>query len=266
MSSQCNTVFRTPELLEAILSQLDMRTLLVSAQLVNREWCELVGSSPTIQKALYFEPITQTSKTMTQNPLLVEVFPLWFREIKKKDEVPNEHSRFKRDFVSFRREDFYQLPMADKSRRDAFMHPDATWRRMLVRQPPALRLGRWTRHHGMGGDSQSFHLHEFPDGLRMGIIYDWAMDWAVAGSFRVAWDPSQVSLHGSGWYGRSLNSVQQTKLTTFTEKVDVVLCCFMTISCVMSVVDEGEWFRQTFSHPRAKYLDVKGHDEENGGK
>ncbi|KAI0455926.1 hypothetical protein F5B21DRAFT_470190 [Xylaria acuta] len=228
MASSRDAVLQTAELLQEILLQLDLRTLLTTAQLVSRQWHELITSSPALKQALYFEPIVRPSGPATHNPLLAEVFPPWFPK-QTKDEQPDVTKPPK----MINREDFGSLPMAQASRRHAFMHPDATWRRMLVQQPPVLRLGRWTASHAMMGDFHHFPLQEFPDGLRMGSLYDLAQDWvrqAVSG-FNVFWDPSVATTYGSTRYGRGMEPGKKDELESFASQASVVLFCYMVVQC-----------------------------------
>ncbi|KAE9407529.1 hypothetical protein BT96DRAFT_105377 [Gymnopus androsaceus JB14] len=148
-----NAVFGIPKLLDRILSQLDMRTLLTAAQLVSRYWHDIITQSPSIQQALCFQPKHSTANERMQNPLLAELFEPWFDE----------------DGVHYRRK-FMEMPLA--SARDVFLREDATWCQMLVAQPPVLQLGIWTQTQAMRGDSHQFEILEFPDGLRMGEFYD----------------------------------------------------------------------------------------------
>ncbi|KAI3320615.1 hypothetical protein HD806DRAFT_505697 [Xylariaceae sp. AK1471] len=256
MPSSRDTVLQTAELLEGILGQLEIRTLLTSTQLVNRRWRELITQSPTLQQALYFKPIAPTSGPARKNPLLANVFPLWFQEYDKQasDKFPQ----------LCRMTDFQKLPMADKSRRETFMHPNATWRRMLVQQPPALRLGRWRLWHMMDGDSHDFQILEFPDGLRMDSLYDGAQSWAWTPytDFCVVWDPSVVSSHINPWYGRGVDSTEREKLVTFAEEADLVLCCFGTIQCMGMWTERGARFRKAFTYSPAKRLEEEKEDEQ----
>ncbi|PLB53484.1 hypothetical protein P170DRAFT_435112 [Aspergillus steynii IBT 23096] len=61
-STAAETALSTPELLEAILLELDMATLLVSAQRVDRYWFGLISASIRLQQALYFKPVPSYSK------------------------------------------------------------------------------------------------------------------------------------------------------------------------------------------------------------
>lgn len=92
MPGSRDKVLHTPELLEAVLGSLDIRTLLTSAQLVSRAWHSLITHSPSLQRALYFRPddggerLTSTNAgahdaegDLGLNPLLAEVFPSFFQ-------------------------------------------------------------------------------------------------------------------------------------------------------------------------------------------
>lgn len=59
------TVMAIPELLENILLQVDMGTLLTSALRVNKDWNALITSSPVLQEALFFSPISEASEPET---------------------------------------------------------------------------------------------------------------------------------------------------------------------------------------------------------
>ncbi|KAJ5891561.1 uncharacterized protein N7473_007789 [Penicillium subrubescens] len=76
--AMASSVLNTPETLEMILVQLDMRTILTVSV---GAWLNLVTTSPSIQKALYFTPITESEgepNEKTLNPLLKEEFPPMF--------------------------------------------------------------------------------------------------------------------------------------------------------------------------------------------
>ncbi|KAI0974712.1 hypothetical protein F4678DRAFT_420562 [Xylaria arbuscula] len=254
MLSSRETVLHTAELLEEILLCLDMRTLLTAAQRVSRQWRELVTSSPALQQALYFEPMAESFGTKTQNPLLAEVFPPWFpKETKQEqldideiDEWPKVPDR----------DDFSSLVMAQESRRHAFMHPSATWRRMLVRQPPARTLGCWTVSHGRGGDRHQFPIHEFPDGLRMDHLYDLAQDWVCqqVSAFNVFWDPNATVAYAKTRFGYRLRPEDEEELKSFAGQGDIVLLRYMVVQCCKGGPDAH--FEETFTFaPSAKQQD-----------
>ncbi|KZL86806.1 f-box domain-containing protein [Colletotrichum incanum] len=179
------TVLAIPELLEAILVQVDMRTLLVSACRVSKTWKAFMDGSPVLQQALFFKPVYDVSRAAIHglgetsfpkvpsghalpthtddrliNPLLAEKFDKCFFD-------------FGRTYSYHRRANsFYELPWSTrpepvqtaqeywggwsqvrpleldeesaqalaKSRR-RFTRRGASWRRMLVSQPPPSSVG-----------------------------------------------------------------------------------------------------------------------------
>ncbi|KAJ6442645.1 Nucleotide-binding, alpha-beta plait [Purpureocillium lavendulum] len=66
----------TSELFEAILLQLDMRDLLLSAVRVCKAWGDAIDTSPANRQALFFDPIPASRRPLVQdlvlNPLLVK--------------------------------------------------------------------------------------------------------------------------------------------------------------------------------------------------
>ncbi|KAJ6508651.1 hypothetical protein C8R45DRAFT_448958 [Mycena sanguinolenta] len=148
-------VLSTPELLEQILVQLPLRDLLVAAPLVSKTW-RAVTLSPTLQRALFFEPdpLASPSKRV-QNPLLVETFPpfafcegeLWPGSLDAIEAMP-----------------WSRAP-------DAFKRKEASWRRMLVSQPPVQTIIIAQQTSGMAGVSERRAvLNDLL--LRMGALYD----------------------------------------------------------------------------------------------
>jgi hypothetical protein len=131
----------TPEILEMILAQLDMRTLLTSAQRVSRSWSDLISSSPSIQKALFFTPIMNSEwgiKNKTFNPLLTEIFPSIF---------PTKDGRQGTQFP------LCDPPMTEDAKMmDRIVRKDASWRKMLVRQPPIFEIGIFEIYSSRAGD------------------------------------------------------------------------------------------------------------------
>lgn len=121
-SSPIEKVVSTAELLELILLHLDLRTLLTAAQRTCRYWNVLIRDSPSLQKHLYLMPDENISKSW--NPLLAEVFPSFFS---RDGGSAAEFGRF--TFATF---DMIKYP--DKI--TAYNRKGASWRRMLVQQPP----------------------------------------------------------------------------------------------------------------------------------
>jgi hypothetical protein len=125
-----------------ILLQTDMRTLLTSCQRVCRDWHDLITTSPSIQKSLFFTPIKESewgAGEKLPNLLLAAMFPTIF---------PAKGDPRKRDFH------FSDCAMAkDAVSLDRFIQKNASWRRMLVQQPPIFELGLFHIDSGRGGDS-----------------------------------------------------------------------------------------------------------------
>ncbi|KAJ5970615.1 uncharacterized protein N7479_000533 [Penicillium vulpinum] len=166
--SAINKVLSTPEILEMILVQLDMRTLLTSAQLVCYNWANLISESPSIQKALFFTPIgaNEWGEEKIINPLLRETFPSFFPTKDKAADHPFDYS---------------SLPMTkDSSTMGQFVRKDASWRKMLVQQPPISDIGLYHIISARGGDSAESSsipadqkMQEFGyDGVRMERLFE----------------------------------------------------------------------------------------------
>ena len=113
-------VLWTPETLELVLLQLDLHTLLL-AQRTCRFWHSLIRQSPSIQKALFYLPDQPTRPIY--NPLLTHAFPSFFPN-PKTGQVDAQFT-----FMTF---DMLQHP----EKIDAYNREEASWRRMLVKQPP----------------------------------------------------------------------------------------------------------------------------------
>lgn len=130
--STARSALAISEILEMVLLHTDMRTLLTSCQLVCREWRSLVARSLPIQKALFFTPIQASEwaiKETVPNPLLAEKFPTVFP-------APDDSQSQLR---------FFELSNCamtkDSETLDRFCRNNASWRRMLVQQPPIWELG-----------------------------------------------------------------------------------------------------------------------------
>lgn len=200
MLSTAQTVLSTPELLAEILSWLDMRTLLLS-QRVSRQWRDLIAGTPALQRALFIEPVAATSsaelvRDRKRNPLLQEVFRPFFKEnVKAGPGGTNDVTKLEvkagsrpfafmddssdgKDDTGNENDEDGNKDRCCSSRRRAFLRKGASWRRMLVQQPAAPKLG-FVEQIGMFEQTYSnacFPAGE-PDGgdgggLRMGALYD----------------------------------------------------------------------------------------------
>jgi hypothetical protein len=218
MTSQPHPVATTPELLEQILLNLDMHTLLVSAQRVSKAWHSLITSSKPLQRHLYFEPITaktpqEITTTRTRNPLLEKTFKPFFPPPGTSFEGGQRYYLQGNSFAaqsgfSFMDEDPSPKPAdaavpsytgkhsipavraaaqtrkAEKEaaearakevaarRRKAFLRKGASWRRMLIQQPAATKIG-WIENRGQ--TEQSFYQGTIvarPAGRSMQTLYN----------------------------------------------------------------------------------------------
>lgn len=222
-------VFIVPELAEAIFLCLDMSTLLVSALRVSKAWNGFITKSGPIQKALFFQPAVRDfddDSSPRINPLLMRRFGRCFFD------VGVDYRRFSRS------DSFYWMPWTfdnvdsqlstpDSRDREARSHDisdmsplecqqiqescrkirrkDASWRKMLVSQPPPPHLGCMsvrmltegisTVENDVEIEISTLHPEAQPqsyENVRMGLLYDLVQDrvaqkhgWEVW--FRVVW-------------------------------------------------------------------------------
>lgn len=114
----------TWELLELILRHLDMRILL--SQRVSSIWRDVIKNSRPLQQTLFFEPVEPTnvpSSARTRNPLIDQIF--WPRFVNPLYTYPSFGKFFKYASIF----------------KDSFNCPCASWRRMLLQQPPSSVVG-----------------------------------------------------------------------------------------------------------------------------
>ncbi|GME22633.1 f-box domain protein [Neofusicoccum parvum] len=201
MGAGRDQVFRTPELLELILLHLPMRDLLL-AQRVCQTFRTLVRTSPTLQQALFFKPLPATAlpqpsspsylrshpsrkptaESWERNPLLIPDFWPWF----DRDDPTNKYSPTLRDPDTLK-----TLPLATERR--VWLRPEASWRRMLVVQPPVGQLEMMRMFHGMSCDDLADGTLCLGQGLTMGVLYDITCQEVLGvrnntlRSFRVQW-------------------------------------------------------------------------------
>lgn len=110
-------VFGTTELLEMVLFQLDMRSLL-KAQQVCQRWKQTIAHSNHLQQALYLKPVKASNHRRTSNPLIEETILPQLLLRSRNFFIPGKHPNFE---LCFRQE--------------------ASWRKMLPRQSPSSTIG-----------------------------------------------------------------------------------------------------------------------------
>ncbi|KAK5789735.1 hypothetical protein VI817_008858 [Penicillium citrinum] len=152
------------ELWESILLRVDLRTLLTSATRVCRAWTTLIQDSTALQQTLFFAADSRVrSDEESHSSLLVDAFPSVFSKHQKKED----------DFqFTIQSWDFIKHPETQL----AYMRPEASWRRMLVQQPPIYKIGIWieqfatipnTTYYEMPADSSSAEI-----GIRMEDVFE----------------------------------------------------------------------------------------------
>ncbi|KAJ7466750.1 hypothetical protein B0H11DRAFT_2047580 [Mycena galericulata] len=181
MSTAKDAVISTPELLELTLAQLPMRDLLITAPLVCKTW-QAITFAPSLQRTLFFEPDPSSSEPV-QNPLLAEMFPPFFGpEGRDRWSWPGTFSAI--------------MSMPWSKAPDAFSRKEASWRRMLVCQPPVQTMVIKETCHGRRGNfTRRAELTDLS--LRMGHLYDLAVPFIdrVASSFYMRWQ-EHIALSG----------------------------------------------------------------------
>ncbi|KAJ7270490.1 hypothetical protein C8J57DRAFT_1508523 [Mycena rebaudengoi] len=157
MASAQDAVISTPELLELSLSYLPMRDLLVTAPL----------------RALFFG--ADPSSEGIRNPLLIELFPPFF--------APRGSSHYQ---WPGKASAIMAMPSAQAT--EAFRRKEASWRRMLVSQPPVQTIIVTETCYSRRGKSKRCGALRDPS-LRMGVLYDLAVPLInrTASSFCVRW-------------------------------------------------------------------------------
>ncbi|KAF8158946.1 hypothetical protein K438DRAFT_328754 [Mycena galopus ATCC 62051] len=147
-------VISTPEILEQILVQLPIRDLLVTVPLVCKTW-QAVTLSPALQRALFFAPDSASKRV--QNPLLREMFPPFFAFWEAS----------KGSFSDM--DDIEAMPWSKAP--NAFKRQEASWRRMLIAQPPPQSVIIQQTTSGMTGLSERQAMLKDLS-FRMGLLYD----------------------------------------------------------------------------------------------
>lgn len=127
----------TSEILELIFLQLDPQTLLIAAQQTCRAWRGVIHESPSLQRALFLIPSDYPEKI--RNPLLVKRFPSFFGKTRSRSLLSS-------------------LDMITKpDKLEAYIRPEASWRRMLVQQPPVSVVGLFYTVNGMFVDYREYY-------------------------------------------------------------------------------------------------------------
>ncbi|OTB17885.1 hypothetical protein K445DRAFT_20353 [Daldinia sp. EC12] len=186
MASALERVWNVTELLESILSKVDDRDVLVNAQRVSKRWRDVIKASPTTQKALFFRPSSvplAPFQTYSVNRFIVAALPFLFNKLvstggdleplKPYGDVTIGDLACHFDF-EFRRK---------------WLADNASWRGMLVSQPPIKKV-QWQVWKVEKMDQRvilppTLVELEFPEGLRTGDLYDLIL--GTRGSHETIW-------------------------------------------------------------------------------
>ncbi|CAH0046119.1 unnamed protein product [Clonostachys solani] len=178
-------VFSTPELLEEILLCVDdIGTLVASVPLVCKAWNQHVSESPALQRALFFLP--DNSKALSDedaeadfvvNPLLRKHFGALISEPTEFDpDVPwTRQSRAAREGFDIKEVKKMRLSITrgDGNQPDKrFACKEASWRRMLISQPPIRTVGYLPINRAFDQVTHPLERINLPEGLRMGQLWD----------------------------------------------------------------------------------------------
>ncbi|KAJ7899792.1 hypothetical protein B0H13DRAFT_1718063 [Mycena leptocephala] len=222
-----DSVIQTRELVEHTLALLPIRDLLVTAPLVSKMW-QAITLSPSLQRALFFEADpTASASHPIKNPLLVELFEPFF--------APNAARKFPWPGSAA---SIVAMPWAQAP--EAFKRADASWRRMLVTQPPAQTMVVIHNRHSMGGRSQrKAVLRDLS--LRMGMLYDFAVPFLHSehARFRIKWNNGRTAEKGDLTFVLSTSTgcvVDLSRKRVVDERFD-------SDSRINVKIDYGEWVR-----------------------
>jgi hypothetical protein len=181
------------ELLELVLLNTKQRTLLTSCIRVCRCWHELITTSSTLQKHLYFLP--HEIHHLTINPLLDWGFPGWFSKrhwidpedweeayahCEQPPTAPHDHDERVYDLSTDARalNKFFVLPW--NTRETSWRYENASWRKMQISQPPVRALDivhiddmDWNGYSSAKLESSMTHDDAEHDSLLMDDLYDY---------------------------------------------------------------------------------------------
>ncbi|USW53652.1 Putative F-box domain-containing protein [Septoria linicola] len=165
--SAAGRTFAVAELLESILQELDPRDLLF-AQRVCKEWQTAIASSSKLQQLLFFRASSEQVITYSYVPKYSCLRPdvEWIDRDTEEKATPTRNPLLEPLFKTLG--ELSHVPYKDRLSA-AWARPDASWRRMLVAQPPIkgiLRLS-WT---GYGQKQSKPEFEPYLDGPTAGQL------------------------------------------------------------------------------------------------
>ena len=165
-SAAGSKVLEIYELLYCICTHVDIETLF-NAQRVSKRWHQIISTSSVLQQNLYLQscPSSDPKQERVFNPLLLKHFePILKRGEKYHfDEGCLDYSSLTVPGMSITH------MKGGRKVHKAFVRRGASWRRMLVAQPPITAIGYGV---DVNDEEQDCRILRFPEGLRMGALYD----------------------------------------------------------------------------------------------
>lgn len=227
-TTSTNRVFQIEELLINIIVHVDRQTLLISGQRVCKSWHDHINHSSPLTRRLFLKiPIAASSSSdlkprRTLNPLLVEAFPQFFKEVighEISDETcragikPEDGFQKSKLFESIpmkirtkaankmkERITFYDMKHIEEEDRvaaemednNSFLRDGASWLQMHVSDPPVTEFASYYRSSVQATWSKTWQTHSYPEGLRMRDLYTYLLRYGLMNSstncsIAVAW-------------------------------------------------------------------------------
>ncbi|ROV95392.1 hypothetical protein VMCG_08466 [Cytospora schulzeri] len=173
----CSTALAAPELLCRILLFLDPQDLLVNAPRVCKYWKDAIERDPELQRALFFRPWQPKSCDSRPtgpsnaaaaddddmlNPFFTDFLSPVPESISRKDKINSSGFKGKADLCSL---------LDGRADPDSWRRPEASWRRMLVQQPPRDLVVLQKRTCGQPYDELRFYTAKQFRGVLMADLY-----------------------------------------------------------------------------------------------
>lgn len=203
----------TVELLELILMEIDdLRSILTAVRLVCRLWNHTIRDSPQLQKLLFFRPDTslaEKSRTQTRmNSLLLSHFG---------GTLTSTPAGIVQSGFS---------PIQDDSE-----GVKASWRRMLMQQPPARKLGIWSiktgtsSEHGFDITSRMLEMDD-EEGMSMEMLVERVNQLGLGSSWTLYWGQEgkqSLDMERNSLFVRKTSVLKRASLFNVWQEADVIV-------------------------------------------
>jgi hypothetical protein len=143
----CHQFFSIAELFDLFLEQCSVKALL-NCTMVCRRWKDTIEFSTLLQEHMFLSPVEETEGVDYKlNPLISSYFAPVLGLSSSEENTLSEGARFEAGNLCTP-EDLKSMSWARGTSmhaptRRAFAHPEASWRNMLISQPPICRLDWW---------------------------------------------------------------------------------------------------------------------------